>query len=317
QGKLYSRPCAGGRGGDIHYLSVCNSGLVCQLLLADVVGHGEAVSGVSGEIHSLMRRYLDRLDQRHVLKKLNRRLEKIGFNALTTAAAVNYFPPWRRLSISYAGHPGAWLYRKATRRWTEITCSSQHRHTRRLVNLPLAVDRGTVFTRQTMRVAYGDRLLVLTDGVLEAPNEAGELLGTVRLSELFQETGRLAPGEAVDAIIEALVSRAGETGLSHDDVTLLLVEFVPGPPGSALWHAVKNRLRRRWKAQLGVAGSVDATLGSVTQTEVRWPAMIVDRIGRGCRTGVSRLTCSFLIGAPATLLASLRGCSFLRQPARR
>jgi serine phosphatase RsbU (regulator of sigma subunit) len=244
RGKVYSQPCAGGRGGDIHYLSVCDSGLVCQMLVADVVGHGEAVSGVSGEIHSLLRRYLNRLDQRHVLKRLNQRLEKIGFEAFTTAAAVNYFPPWRRLSLSYAGHPVAWFYRKATGRWSQITSDGRYQPKQKWVNLPLAVDPRTIFTRRTIKVDYGDRLLVLTDGVLETPDQSGKLLGTSRLRKLLEEASSGTPGDIVDAIVGALAARAGETGFSHDDVTLLLVEFVPGPPGPAVWHALKNRLPR-------------------------------------------------------------------------
>jgi serine phosphatase RsbU (regulator of sigma subunit) len=253
-GKVYSRPSEGGRGGDVHYLSVCDSGLVCQMLVADVVGHGEAVAEVSAEVHSLLRRYLNRLDQRHVLKKLNRRLERVGFNALTTAVAVNYFPPWRRLSLSYAGHPSAWLYRKTTGRWATIDADDRHRHAERLVNLPLGVDSRTVFSRRTIKADYGDRLLVLTDGVLEAPDRTGKLLGAERLENLLQEKGRGDPAGVVDAIVNLLIARAGDARLSHDDVTLLVVEFVPGPPGPAVWHAVKNRLLGRRKAKPSLAG---------------------------------------------------------------
>ena len=243
-GKVYSRPCEGGRGGDIHYLSVCDSGLVCQMLLADVVGHGEAVADVSDAIHALLRRYLNRLDQRRVLARLNKRLAKIGLESLTTAVAVNYFPPWRRLSVSYAGHPTALLYRGASGLWTPITTRPARRHAERLADLPLAVDPRTVFTRRTLRVAYGDRLLVLTDGVLEAPDKTGELLGGECFQELLQQSGHGEPAEVVDRIVEALITRAGQAGLTHDDVTLLLVEFVPGPRGPTLWHAIKNRLWR-------------------------------------------------------------------------
>jgi hypothetical protein len=34
RGVLFSQPCEGGRGGDVHYLSVCGSGLVSRALLA-------------------------------------------------------------------------------------------------------------------------------------------------------------------------------------------------------------------------------------------------------------------------------------------
>jgi hypothetical protein len=243
-GKIHSQPCTGGRGGDIHYLSVCDSGLVCQIVLADVVGHGEDVAAVSGTIHGLLRRYLNRLDQRRVLVRLNRRLEKVGFQALTTAVAVNYFPPWRRLSVSYAGHPGAWLYRSSLQAWSSIDTDNLDGRMNRPVNLPLATDARTVFTRRTVKIDHGDRLLVLTDGVLEAPDKAGQILGCKQFKAILDRVTEGTPSKMVDGIIESLTARAGSTGLAHDDMTLLLVEFVPGPPGPILWHAIKNRLGR-------------------------------------------------------------------------
>ena len=242
RGQLYSRPCAGGRGGDVHYLSVCDSGLISRICVADVAGHGEAVSTVSTEIHGLVRRHINWLDQRRVLKKLNKRLVKIGFDALTTAAAITYFPPMRRLSVSYAGHPPAWLYRSEQEQWGQLPADSNHRRRRGVVNLPLAVEADTTFTRRTLRVAYGDRLLVLTDGVLEAPDASGELFGVQRLEELLNERRHASTAEIAEAIIAALVARVDGGSLSHDDVTLLLVEFVPGPAGPAIWHAIRNRL---------------------------------------------------------------------------
>jgi sigma-B regulation protein RsbU (phosphoserine phosphatase) len=214
------------------------------MMAADVFGHGEEVAEVSSSIHTLLHRYLNRLDQRRALVKLNRRLGKMGLKALTTAVAVNYFPPWRRLSVSYAGHPRAWLFRSRTGVWAPISTERDQKRSRRIANLPLAVDANTVFTRHTTRVNYGDRLLVLTDGVTEAPDTEGRLLGTDGLHATLRREATSTPAELVDKVVATLSARAGETGLTHDDMTLILVEFVPGPPGPAIWHAIKNRVLR-------------------------------------------------------------------------
>lgn len=244
QGKIYSRPCAGGRGGDVHYVSVCNSGLTSHMCVADVVGHGEAVATVSGEIHGLLRRYIDSLDQRKILRRLNQRLAQAGLNALTTAAAVTYFPPWRRLSISYAGHPPAWFYRQTQGRWGQVIADAEGRYRDQPVNLPLALHNDTSFTRETLKVSYGDRLLLLTDGVLEMPGRQAQFFGDERLEDLLNERRNASAAEIAEATIAALFAWGGAAGLAHDDVTLLVVEFVPGPPGPAIWHAIKNRLVR-------------------------------------------------------------------------
>lgn len=242
RGRVFSRPSAGGRGGDIHYISICGSGLISRLCLADVAGHGETVGAVSAEIHRLLRRYMNNLDQRRVLSDLNKRLETSRLAVMTTAAAVSYFPPSRTLSVSYAGHPPAWLYRQAEERWTRLLLESAERRERRLVDLPLAIDRETSFTRRTLRANVGDRLLVLTDGILEAPAPGGDLYGEGRLEALLYQQRHADTNALSNAVIAAVVVHTEDAALSHDDVTLLLIEFVRGPRSFGMWHALKNRL---------------------------------------------------------------------------
>lgn len=241
-GRLFSRPCGGGSGGDVHYLSVCGSGLLSRLCVADVAGHGEAVSTVSREIHGLLRRFMNNLDQRRVLAELNRTLESAEEPILTTAAAFSYYPPNRTLSYSYAGHPPAWYFDRGADRWSvlELPVVSG----RGLFNLPLSVDPRAAFTRGKRRVQMGDRLLVLTDGVLEAPAPGGELFGADRVSELLSRHSAAGPTELAECIVGSLIDFTRDETLKHDDVTLMLIEFVPGPPGPAIWHAVRNLLLR-------------------------------------------------------------------------
>ena len=51
-GSIYSAPCCeGGKGGDIYYFGVCEGDIITRLAVADVVGHGEAVSEVSQYVY--------------------------------------------------------------------------------------------------------------------------------------------------------------------------------------------------------------------------------------------------------------------------
>ncbi len=242
RGRLFSHPCDGGSGGDVHYLSVCGSGLLSRLCVADVAGHGEAVSNVSRQIHGLLRKFMNNLDQRRVLAELNRTLESADEPILTTAAAISYYPPSRTLSYSYAGHPPAWYYDGSSRRWSVLELPPAGG--RGLFNMPLSVDSKTGFTRGKRRVEMGDRLLVLTDGVLEAPAPGGELFGADRVGELLSRHCTDSPAQLAERIIAALISFTGDESLHHDDVTFMLLEFETGPAGPAIWHAVRNRLLR-------------------------------------------------------------------------
>lgn len=243
RGVLYSNPCRGASGGDLHYISVCGSGLLARVCLADVAGHGEMIAAVGAEMHALLRRSVDTIDERKVLTTLDRRLDDTGPHAMTTAVLLTYYPPARRLTVRYAGHPPGWLYRAGERRWSQLDTPTQPTAGRH-ADLPLGTGLSPTFTRHRFRVAPGDRLLLVTDGVLEASAPDGRELGAVGLAALLERSGdRL---DSIDQeLLAALRAHVDHPDLVHDDVTFFAGEFVPGPPGPALWHIVKNRLLSR------------------------------------------------------------------------
>lgn len=238
-GRLFSKPCDGGRGGDVHYMSICGSGLLSRTCLADVAGHGEAVAAVSTELHRLLRRYMNHMDQRRVLQDLNRTLERSDTLKLATAAAFSYYPPGRSLSFSYAGHPPAWIFRSRSDEWERLSLDAGEG----LANMPLAVCRETAFTRGQTRVDFGDRLLIVTDGVIEAPAAGDQsLYGEQRLTHLLNTHHELPVDDLAALLLKDLIDYTADPSLAHDDVTFALLEFRRGPRGPAVWTALKNRV---------------------------------------------------------------------------
>ena len=69
----------------------------------------------------------------------------------------------------------------------------------------------------------GDRLLLYTDGLLEATTNNGEEFGSVRLMALVKQTTTLSPGETADSIIEAVQKWAP---LQDDDLTLVICDAI-------------------------------------------------------------------------------------------
>jgi phosphoserine phosphatase RsbU/P len=244
RGVLYSRPCAGASGGDIHYLSVCGSGLLARVCLADVAGHGSAVAAVGTEMHAHLRRSVDVIDERKVLGRLNRRLNESGLGVMTTAVLATYYPPRRRLTVSYAGHPTGWLFRADTGVWTPLREPVPRRQTPCLVDLPMGIGFTPTYSRHRFRVSPGDRLLLVTDGVLETTSPDDTPFDAHGIETVLNtETGSCE--DLARVLLAALHGHAACDALAHDDVTFLLAEFVEGPPGPALWHVVKNRLLRQ------------------------------------------------------------------------
>lgn len=241
QGVLFTQPCDGARGGDVHYLSVCGSGLLSRICLADVTGHGESVANVSQTMHKQLRASINGWDERKVLRRLNHRLSALGGKSFTTAVALSYFPPTRRLSISYAGHEPAWYYNASLRRWSQLEPVER----KGLFDIMLAADPNARYTRRVQRTRAGDRLLMITDGVLEAPNDTDGLFGRERLTDILEAECDRNPQELVLAVVDALYNHTNGAPLHHDDVTVLMIEFVENMDRTALSTMLYNRLFRR------------------------------------------------------------------------
>jgi len=123
---VYSLACGGERGGDVYYLSVCTRDMMTRMVVADVRGHGEQVSQLSAWLHEEIQEHRDTLDSGSMLRSLNGKLFRRGFESLTTAAVLAYHTGDSRLYISSAGHPPALLSRKRNRLWTPVDLSSGH-----------------------------------------------------------------------------------------------------------------------------------------------------------------------------------------------
>jgi serine phosphatase RsbU (regulator of sigma subunit) len=85
-----------------------------------------------------------------------------------------------------------------------------------LVPLPtqpmFGVDEETDYHPSAVEAGRGDRLLVVTDGAVTAPDPAGEPFGVHRLIEAFRERQELSPPEVVRLIVRDLLRHA------HDEL---------------------------------------------------------------------------------------------------
>ena len=92
-----SRPYAGdAEGGDIHYISNCMAGFITRVIVADVAGHGESASEVSGTLRRLMRKHINTPDQSRFARALNEEFTRDTRDArFATALLATYFAPTR------------------------------------------------------------------------------------------------------------------------------------------------------------------------------------------------------------------------------
>jgi serine phosphatase RsbU (regulator of sigma subunit) len=57
-GSIYSASSEGGKGGDIYYFGVCKGDLISRMAIADVTGHGEAVSEISQYVYDALKAHM-------------------------------------------------------------------------------------------------------------------------------------------------------------------------------------------------------------------------------------------------------------------
>jgi phosphoserine phosphatase RsbU/P len=224
---VYSKSCEGSSGGDIYYVSVCGSDQLTRIAVADVQGHGEAVSTISRWLYELVRDSMDSLDATGVLHNLNALSLERGFGAASTAALLSYYRGDRELYVSYAGHPPALAQRKQSGEWSALVLDEGAG----LCNLPLGLMPNVSYSQKVLPLEIGDRLFLYTDGITEYPDARGEPLGSPWLMNHLRESANRSLAEIKRSVLHRLAAEnAG--GMEHDDITLMAVEIAESAEGA-------------------------------------------------------------------------------------
>jgi serine phosphatase RsbU (regulator of sigma subunit) len=83
-----------------------------------------------------------------------------------------------------------------------------------------------VFGTVDTQLSPGDKLVIYSDGLTETETHDGEFFGSERLLGFLREHSQESAADLHTSLL-ASVDRFGEGGVVHDDVTLLVLEYVP------------------------------------------------------------------------------------------
>ena len=205
-------------GGDVYYVSNCATGRITRLLLADVSGHGQRVSGMAERLRDLMRRYVNHIQQVRFVEALNREFSALqregGF---ATAAVATFLASTQNLSFCNAGHPTPFLYRSQTGEWSLLESAQSETGP---TNLPLGILADGDYSGIDLTLIPGDMVLFYTDALSEAVDTKGGMLGSEGFLKLVRAL-EPQPTTLIDHILTAVKSLSAEN-LLDDDVSLLL-----------------------------------------------------------------------------------------------
>ena len=167
------------------------------VVIGDVSGKGVSASMLVAVLVGAIRtRAEDCFDPASMLATLNRRLIGRSGDHFATCIAAEIHPDGT-MRIASAGHLPPYLNGK------EMEFAG---------SLPLGLTKEADITAQTIHLKTGDRLTFITDGVVEATNDAKELFGFTRTREISR-----APATSIVEQVQAF----GQ----EDDITVVVVDF--------------------------------------------------------------------------------------------
>lgn len=221
---LYSQPHEqDASGGDVYSISSCASGRISRLLLADVSGHGKKIEHVSQMLQQLMRKNINHKNTTNLIEQLNRDFstdEDDFFFA--TGLVATYFTPIKKFTLNCAGHPPPLHYSQKEQRWASLLCCQQE-SLAPLTNLPLGVTHETKYELYEKFLDEGDFVLLFTDGLMEAEDQSGKVLGMSGLLDILNTMQISSGSDLLPDLLEAVRLQTGDS-LHRDDLTLILCQ---------------------------------------------------------------------------------------------
>lgn len=181
------------------------------LLIADVAGHGVPAALIASMVKLVASSQRANADApAALLSGMNEALYGNTHNQFVTAAYVYLNSDTGRLSYAAAAHPPMLLLRDE--KVTEIMENGLL-----LAAFPLAA-----FTMTERALLPGDRIILYTDGIIEASNENQEEFGQERLQKTLLEGSNLSAQDMADRIIDAVQQWATR---QEDDRTVLVCDY--------------------------------------------------------------------------------------------
>jgi sigma-B regulation protein RsbU (phosphoserine phosphatase) len=220
---VYSKPFEEAqRGGDVYYVSSCASGRISRLLLADVSGHGNSVASTAADLRTLMRRFVNRLDQKEFVRLLNEQFTALSSQGtFSTAVVTTFFSPTRRLSLCNAGHPRPLLFRATEGRWSFLG-HQDNPEKKGPRNIPFGIFQLADYEQLDIELDPGDCLVSYTDALIESCDADGEMLGEEGLLRIVNLLGGIPAEKFISSLLQEIAERFPKN-LSADDVTLMVV----------------------------------------------------------------------------------------------
>lgn len=188
------------------------------VLIADVSGHGLPSALIASMLQTALAAQAPHAsDPTKILSNLNRALCGKFQSHYVTAAYL--FLDMQKGTVNYGGaaHPPLLLWKAKSRSVVEIVENG----------LMLGPFPQSTYSSTTFPIEERDRIVLLTDGIIEAKNSSGKEFGEERLRNIVESSHSLRAHEFADAVLSGL-SEWSDNAIGpnqSDDITLLAIDF--------------------------------------------------------------------------------------------
>lgn len=215
-------------GGDFYDFIPLNDGRV-MVVTGDVTDKGVPAALVMSSTHALLRETGPRMESPgQVLARVNDLLcEDIPAHMFVTCLAMTIDPRTGRVELANAGHNLPFV-RGVDGSVREL----------RATGMPLGLMPAMTYEQSEAVIDPGERVLLYSDGLTEQHNAAGEMFGFGRTESLVAQA--LTGEHLTDLCISQLAAFTGPVVEQEDDITLVALERVAGPPDTTPWLAVAH-----------------------------------------------------------------------------
>nr|MCU0305814.1 serine/threonine-protein phosphatase [Thermoanaerobaculales bacterium] len=187
------------------------------VLVADVSGHGVPAALIASMVKVAVRSHADQARRpAELLARVNRTLCGSFEHGFVTAAYVLLDLERREIVAASGGHPFP-LLRRATATTVEEIGGR---------GFLLGRFSDAAYHEERLPLERGDRLLLYTDGIVEARSPTGEELGEQRLRRRLLDSAALSADELGDEVIGEVRRWIGAGRQPEDDLTVVVVDVV-------------------------------------------------------------------------------------------
>jgi sigma-B regulation protein RsbU (phosphoserine phosphatase) len=203
--------------GDFYDFLVIRPGCL-GIVVADVAGHGVPAALVASMVKVAVAAQTGiEAEPGKVIAGLNSTLCRQAQDQYVTAVYVVLDQARRMGCYSAAGHPPLLLWRRADRTLLELNESG----------LLLGVRPSEEYAQTEFSLETGDRLLVYTDGLVEAVNARGEPFGEARLGDFITAHRDVPAEQFAERLLDEVLGWPENARLpaQADDITLVVIDI--------------------------------------------------------------------------------------------